>query len=149
MKIAICLFASLLIAFVGVSMANEELAEDNELAHKLVKRRSVIPCGFNGANCKNSPCCPGNTCVYGICKSCNSRKCKTTRDCCNDSSCIYGNCKSCNPRKCKNTRDCCDDSSCVYGNCTSCTARTCKGSNDCCKGYNCSYKKCVRSTKKD
>ncbi|XP_063398335.1 keratin-associated protein 5-8-like isoform X2 [Mytilus trossulus] len=146
MKMSICLVASLLLVFVGASMANDEMMEDNELANHLVKR-SVIPsppCANDGANCRKNACCPGSTCVYGNCKSCNPRKCKKARDCCDQSSCVYGNCKSCNPRKCKKTRDCCGDSSCVYGNCTSCRARTCKGKNDCCKGYTCSYKKCVK-----
>ncbi|XP_052067167.1 keratin-associated protein 5-5-like [Mytilus californianus] len=95
---------------------------------RLVKRGLPLPPGLpswcvnEGSNCWDFRCCPGSSCVDLICKSCN-------------------------PRKCKNTRDCCDDSSCIYGNCKSCQERNCKRSNDCCKGYNCSYKKCVRSKK--
>ncbi|XP_071121469.1 keratin-associated protein 10-4-like [Mytilus edulis] len=153
MKVSICVVASLLLVFIGATMAVEEMMENNELAHKLVKRGiPVTPptpsqCGNNGDSCRSNKCCIGYSCVYGSCKSCNPRKCKNTRDCCDDSSCVYGNCKSCTPRICKKTRDCCNGSSCVYGNCKSCQERTCTRSNDCCGGYTCSYKKCIRPKK--
>nr|AHF20932.1 CRP-I 12 [Mytilus galloprovincialis] len=41
MKVYICLFICLLFVSVGVNMAHDEMFEDNDLAHRLVKRRSI------------------------------------------------------------------------------------------------------------
>nr|AHF20946.1 multi-CRP-I 1 [Mytilus galloprovincialis] len=118
MKVTVCLVACLLLVFIGVNMATDEMVEDNELTHNLVKR--AAPCGSNGDNCQYKKCCNNFNCVKGRCKP-----------------------KSCK-RSCRNSRQCCNNWGCIYGSCQQCRGRTCKGNNDCCNGYKCAYKRCQK-----
>ncbi|XP_076113622.1 uncharacterized protein LOC143081824 [Mytilus galloprovincialis] len=64
MKVSICLIVSLLLVFVEVNMANEEMLKDNGLPDELVKR-SI---GCIGRYCSLfNPCCYRHKCSYGKC----------------------------------------------------------------------------------
>ncbi|XP_076115767.1 uncharacterized protein LOC143083400 [Mytilus galloprovincialis] len=63
MKVFVCLVACMLLMSVGVSMANDEMMEDNELTHDRVKR---APC-YNRRCVTSYQCCSGYRCSYRRC----------------------------------------------------------------------------------
>ncbi|XP_063399405.1 uncharacterized protein LOC134684044 [Mytilus trossulus] len=63
MKVFVCLVACMLLMSIGVSMANDEMMEDNGQMHERVKR---APCWQRKCTF-NFQCCYGYTCSYRRC----------------------------------------------------------------------------------
>ncbi|XP_063400164.1 uncharacterized protein LOC134684785 [Mytilus trossulus] len=88
MKISIGLVLCVLMVYIEVNLANTEIQKDSGHIQKLIKRAPA--CAYK--ICKYRRCCYGYTCVYGFCKMCAGRDCRSNKDCCNGYTCSYKKC---------------------------------------------------------
>lgn len=132
---------------VSESGCSQSCRQESQTCSGITAATASAVAAYN-SNANNYSCCPGLTCLNGICKKqCagTSMSCTNTSDCCSSLTCLRGLCssESCVPetQTCIHDSDCCSGLDCTNGLCTRpyCAhlSETCGYGTDCCSGLFC------------